>query len=205
MPGDSSHVDAGPTRRPHTGRRRNEAARRAILAAALRAAARSDAVPTVDAIAAEAGVGKQTIYRWWSGKHAVLLEALADSAAVQVPAPDTGTLLGDLTAFLTATFRGAGRPPVSTALRALAVAAQRTPDTATALRGFVEARREALRALLVRGVERAELPAATNLDVLVDQAYGLLWYRLLLGHAPLTDEAAASLAASLAGRPASGE
>lgn len=204
MAGDPSHSDRDDPRRPHTGRRRNEAARQAILDAALRVVARPGAVLTVETIAAEAGVGKQTIYRWWPGKYAVLMEAVAERAATDVPEPDTGTLLGDLIGFLTATFRGADRPSTAAALRALVVAAQANPDTHHVLAEFVGARRDALRALLARGRDRGELPAGADLDVLVDQAYGLLWYRLLLRHAPLDDAVARSLAASLIGYAGAG-
>ncbi|GAA3518641.1 TetR/AcrR family transcriptional regulator [Actinocatenispora rupis] len=199
MAGDPSHPDLDGTRRPHTGRRRNEAARQAVLDAALRVVARPDVALSVESIAAEAGVGKQTIYRWWPGKYAVLLDAVAARATRDVPEPDTGSLLGDLTDFLTATFRGADRGPTAAALRALVVAAQGNPDTHEVLAAFVGARRDALRALLVRGRDRGELATDADLDVLVDQAYGLLWYRLLLRHAPLTGDVAASLARSLVG------
>lgn len=185
------------TGRPHTGRRRNEAARQAILAAALRLVARADdgGAVTVDAIAAEAGVGKQTIYRWWRSKYAVLLEALADRAAVDVPTPDTGRLRGDLVAYLTDTFHGAAH--VAGALRALMADAQRDPQTAEMLGEYTRSRRATLRSLLRRGVDRGELTADADLDLLVDQAYGVLWYRLLLGHAPLSAAAATALADSL--------
>jgi AcrR family transcriptional regulator len=56
-------------RRPHTGRRRNDAARDAILDAAFRLLSTPGREGvTIEAIAAEAGVGRQTIYRWWPTK-----------------------------------------------------------------------------------------------------------------------------------------
>src|SRR5271154_3426737 len=62
-------MDETPPRRPHTGRRRNDAAKDAILDATFRLLGRlgrpgAESV-TIEAIAAEAGVGRQTIYRWW--------------------------------------------------------------------------------------------------------------------------------------------
>src|SRR6478672_6817511 len=71
--------------RPHTGRRRNEAARQAVLDAALRLLVESKGAPiTVEAVARAAGVGKQTLYRWWPSKGAVLLDALTDRAGQDV-------------------------------------------------------------------------------------------------------------------------
>jgi AcrR family transcriptional regulator len=54
---------------------------------------------TTGAIAARAGVGKQTIYRWWPSKGAVILEAF-ERLAAEIPVPDTGDLASDLRAFL---------------------------------------------------------------------------------------------------------
>jgi AcrR family transcriptional regulator len=185
-------------RRAHTGRRRNEEARQAILDAALRLLMTPGSGPlTVDVIAREAGVGKQTIYRWWPSKGAVLLEALTDWGDALVPSPDTGSLRDDLIDFLRSTFHRAGEPSTGALLRTLTGEAARDPHTAELLRQFTEARRGALHAIVERGRQRGELAADADLDLLVDQAYGLFWYRFLLGHAPLTDEIADRLADSL--------
>ena len=42
------------------------------------------------------------------------------------------------------------------------------------------------------------MAAGTDLDLLVDQAFGACWFRLLSGHAPLTAEVAWDLAHTLA-------
>ena len=56
--------------------RRNEASRRAILAAAFELVQEVGyAKLSIEGIAARAGVGKQTIYRWWPSKGAVLFDA----------------------------------------------------------------------------------------------------------------------------------
>ncbi|MFC9617669.1 TetR/AcrR family transcriptional regulator [Streptomyces sp. NPDC056938] len=184
--------------RPHTGRRRNEAARRAILDAALRLLADADGAPvTVETIAREAGVGKQTLYRWWPSKGAVLLDALTDRAEQDVPAPDTGSLRDDLRAVVAATFEGASAPPTAPALRTLAREAARDPHLADLMREFTGARRAALREVLERGRERGELPKGRDLDLMVDQVYGVFWYRFLLGHAPLDERTATDLTESL--------
>ncbi|MEU5531962.1 TetR/AcrR family transcriptional regulator [Streptomyces sp. NPDC020362] len=87
--------------------RRSEKSRRAIYAAALGLVGEVGyAKTTIEGIAARAGVGKQTIYRWWSSKADVLMEAfldLGDQASEQAGAvggeyviPDTGDLAADL-------------------------------------------------------------------------------------------------------------
>ncbi|SED30856.1 DNA-binding transcriptional regulator, AcrR family [Streptomyces misionensis] len=191
--------------RPHTGRRRNEAARRAILDAALGLLADADGAPvTVETIARAAGVGRQTLYRWWPSKGAVLLDALLDRAAQDVPAPDTGSLRDDLRALVTATFDAAQRPPSGPALRTLVREAAGDPRLAELLRTFTESRRAAVRAVLERGRERGELPAGQDVDLLVDQFYGLFWYRFLLGHAPLDRPTALRLTDALLGQAVAG-
>ncbi|GIG67563.1 TetR/AcrR family transcriptional regulator [Phytomonospora endophytica] len=181
--------------RAHTGRQRNEAARQAILDAALRLFGTSGGDVTVGAIAAEAGVGKQTIYRWWPSKYAILLEAFTAYGSAVVPQPDTGTVDGDLRAFVVATFDG--MTEAAPVLSALMGEAQRDPATLETLREFTDRRRTALRALLERGRARAELPPGADFDLLIDQVYGVLWYRVLLGHGPLSPRAAAELATGL--------
>lgn len=185
-------------RRPHTGRRRNDAAAEAILDAAFRLLSEPATEPlTVDAIAAEAGVGKQTIYRWWPSKGAVLADALARHAQEVVPPRDTGSFTGDLTAFLVDSFAGLQDEGLAGRLRQIVAAAQHDEHVARILADFTATRRAALRELLQRGRESGDLSADADLDMLVDMVYGVLYYRLLVGHAPLDEKAARSLAAEL--------
>ncbi|MDR7170953.1 AcrR family transcriptional regulator [Nocardia kruczakiae] len=187
-----------PPERAHTGRRRNEATRRAILDAALAQLAGSDGGSvTVDSIAAAAGVGKQTIYRWWPSKGAVLLDALLERARRSVPTPDTGSVRTDLLAVADSTFTGAQQVSTAPALRALVREAARDPHLAELLREFTAARRAAVRDILERAITRGELPAETDADLLVDLLYGLFWYRFLLGHAPLDHTTATRLVDTL--------
>ncbi|GAA2275592.1 TetR family transcriptional regulator [Streptomyces ruber] len=94
--------------------RRSEKSRRAIYAAALALVAEVGYPrTTVEGIAARAGVGKQTIYRWWPSKADVLLEAFLDlsgqaaeaaaAAGEEYAIPDTGDLAADLKDVLRAT------------------------------------------------------------------------------------------------------
>ncbi|WP_280332340.1 TetR/AcrR family transcriptional regulator [Nocardia wallacei] len=186
--------------RAHTGRRRNTAARQAILTAATDLLARpgGTAVTTAE-IAAAAGVSKQTIYRWWPSKGAVLLEAMTEWARSSAPDRDTGTLRTDLTAFLTATFTAAAVQPAAALLRAVLAEAQTDPATTTLLAEFARDRRAVLHRILDRARVRGELDAEADLELLVDQAYGVLWYRLAVARTPLTAEVATRLADSLAG------
>ena len=184
-------------RRPHTGRRRNQAAREAVLAAAAGLLGRPGGEATsIEEIAQAAGVSKHTIYRWWPSKGAVLLEAMAEQARQEDDRPLTGSLQADLERFLTATFRAAALS--APLLRSAMAEAQRDLKAAEGMRQFTAARRAELRHLLTVGQSRGELPGHADLDLMVDQIYGLLWYRILVGHAPLTADTAAQLSRTVA-------
>lgn len=186
-----------PTPRPHTGRRRNDAARRAILAATGELLARSGTSVTIADIAAAAGVSKQTIYRWWPSKGAVLLEAMTERARAAAPEPDTGTLHGDLTALLTATFTTVATEPVASLLRAVLAEAQTDPATAELLAEFIRDRRATFTRILDRARARGELSADADTELFVDQAFGVLWYRLAVARTALDANIAARLVESL--------
>ncbi|MEV1069413.1 TetR/AcrR family transcriptional regulator [Streptomyces sp. NPDC050263] len=112
--------------------RRSERSRRAIYEAALALVAEAGyRRTTIEGIAARAGVGKQTIYRWWGSKADVLLEAfldLSEQAARDAGEtdrepyviPDTGDLATDIKAVLRATVDQLTDPRFEAPSRALA-------------------------------------------------------------------------------------
>jgi AcrR family transcriptional regulator len=159
------------------GRPRSDLSRQAILRAALDLVAEVGyRSTTIEAIAARAGAGKQTIYRWWPGKAELVLDAVTADAAREIPVPDTGAVRADLTAFLAATFAAARRPGVLAQLRALMAEAQLDPDFGAALdERFLRSRREALAALLRRHPDELRVPVTTA----VHTVFGVLWYRIL--------------------------
>ena len=125
-----------PTKPVPDSTRRSEKSRRAIFDAAL-ALVGEVGYPktTIEGIAARAGVGKQTIYRWWSSKADVLLEAFVDLSAQAAHAagrpevlgehaeygiPDTGDLAADLKQVLRATVDELLNPKFEIPSRALA-------------------------------------------------------------------------------------
>ena len=152
---------------------------------------------TMEGIAALSGVSKQTVYRRYRSKGEVVLDALAGYAFQHLPTPDTGSLRGDLTALLTATFEG--QQGVNGALnRALAAEAVQDPAFAAQLwERLIAVRRDAVRSLLARGRARGEV-AHPDDEFLLDLIYGPMWYNLLFGPAVLTPGYAAELARSVA-------
>lgn len=125
-----------------------------------------------------------------------MLDALLEDARLRVRDPQTGTLEGDLRQFLGQTFRALGR--TGDVVRVLMAEAQIDPAFADLFRTrFVARRREALRALLVRARQRGEIATAVDLDLLMDLAFGPMWYRLLNRHARLDAALARALARSV--------
>ncbi|MEV6426747.1 TetR/AcrR family transcriptional regulator [Nocardia sp. NPDC051463] len=184
--------------RTHTGSRRNEAAREAILTAAAELLSEhGSSGVTVDRIAAHAGVGRQTIYRWWPSKDAVLLDALVHSAQQAVPIPDTGALGNDLDVFLRETFTAAGVERNRQALIAAVIAAQDDSDLQQSLHEFLARRRAVLAEVIERGKTRGDIPSHAAVEAAVEQAFGVLWYRILFQPHALHAAAASELAAAL--------
>lgn len=172
------------------GRPRDERARRSVLDAVREQLKHGSLCGmTMEGIARQAGVGKQTLYRWWPSVAEVALEALIEEAGEQCPLPETGSMRGDLKAFLSGTFQVITQRTGSL-LRCLMVEAQKNPEFRTRFREqFIRSRQEALTTLLQRYDS-----SPTHTYPIVDMVYGSLWYRLLVGHQPLDDALAEQLA-----------
>jgi AcrR family transcriptional regulator len=169
------------------GRPRNEACTGDILEATLHLVAEVGiAGLTMDAVAARAGVGKATIYRRWTSKEALMLDAWM-SCVRKPPAPDTGTLQGDLEALLGGIDSPLTDHELQRVFPQMIAAAKVNPDIADAYRAYVEQRRAPLRAVLRRAVERGEIDPAHDLEVVHDLLVAPLIYRWVISDAPIDD------------------
>jgi len=150
---------------------------------------------TIEAIATAAGVDVPTIDRLWSSKADIVLEAV-DEHASAIPPLETGSLERDLEAFLSASFRLL-RGPLGTGvvLRGLMTEAPIDGDFAARLAHFFDGRRAVVRTIAQRHLEVPQ----SEIETLVDMVFGALWYRVLVGNAPL-DAAFARTLSRLAAR-----
>jgi AcrR family transcriptional regulator len=177
---------------PPDASRRSERSHRAILTAA------TDLVHevgyrrlTIEAIAARAGVGKQTIYRWWSSKGAVVLDgflAAVNEDPDDLSLPDTGDISADLRGVVRAIVDELADPKLSGTTRALMTEMQEDPEFADMVRERLlgpqlRAIADRLRAAQQAGQLRADL----DLPVAVELLVGPLYHRWLLRTAPLTE------------------
>lgn len=113
------------------GRPRSEQAREAVLHAVDDLLVEVGyAAMTMKGIAERAGVGRQTVYRWWSTKAEILFEASVEDAEEELRVPPTGVPLDDLTAYLEALTRFLEHSPAGAAYRALLAAGQQDPAVA---------------------------------------------------------------------------
>jgi AcrR family transcriptional regulator len=174
---------------PKRGRPRSEQADRAILQAASELLAeRGLAGMSIEEVASRAGVGKTTIYRRWTSRGSLALDAFLADFQAQQPLPDTGTLHDDLLAALRNWIRSVTATSAGPILASLIAEAQRDPVLAASWRErVVERLRDQHKIMLDRAVARGEIPAETDYDVVLDLMFGAAYHRLLHGHQPLTD------------------
>lgn len=85
------------------------------------------AAMTMKGIAERAGVGRQTVYRWWSTKAEILLEACAGDVREELAVPCAGEAGEDLLAYLVALDRFLTTSTAGLAFRALLGEAQHDP------------------------------------------------------------------------------
>jgi AcrR family transcriptional regulator len=175
-------------RRP--GRPRSELSKNAILDVAYwQAMERGYPSVTADSVAKAAGAGKQTLYRWWPSKAAVILDALAEKGRARIDRPQEAAIRsGDLLGFLRAVIPAMAA--VGPVLRHLMAEAQFDAKLRAMLRErLIEPRREPLRQILAPRVADAH-----KREALVSAIYGAIWYRLLLDE-PVDEALAVELAA----------
>jgi AcrR family transcriptional regulator len=168
------------TRTP--GRPRSDASRSAILKAAYQILREGGfAQFTVEGVAARAGAGKATIYRWWASKGMLAVEAFMVAVAPQMDAiSESDQPLVDLRKQLhlaAAIYRGrAGQ-----LLRELMALRQADEETSKQLvSDFLEPRRKAAFITLNRALEHGDLKPGIDLEVLADALWGPIFHRVLV-------------------------
>ncbi len=142
---------------------------------------------TMEAVAARAGVGKPTLYRWWPDRHAVAMAALMASEGQQEldgnPRSALGALRQQLHTIAKRFATNTGRHVTS-----MIAASEGESELSKAFRNhFVLARRAEGKVLLERAKNSREIRSSLDIEVALDLLYGSLFFRLLMGHAPLDE------------------
>ncbi|WP_029253247.1 TetR/AcrR family transcriptional regulator [Paraoerskovia marina] len=181
---DGDTTSPGSTRSAHhaVGRPRDSGRDEVIVAAArdLISEVGFDAM-TMDAVAARAGAGKSTLYRRWSTKEELAVDALTWGLGPGVSVhdvPDTGSLRGDLAEL--ERLKGGDRS--DRVMAGILPALRRDHELARVFHDrFVVARVGIMRAVLERARERGEVPPERDLDMVATVAPAMAAFRLVIG------------------------
>jgi AcrR family transcriptional regulator len=183
-----------PRRLPSSGNRRNPHAHKAIIDATL-GQLKTVHYPdlTIESIAAAAGVGKATVYRWWPSKGALVAEAVSSTLIIEDP-PETGDLHADLVAAAEISIRNYANPPGGILITALAADLAADPELLQSfISGFTLPRRAAVRELIQRAIDEGFFHRNLDPELVMDMWAGAVSYRALMKHIPASNELAAEL------------
>ncbi len=180
---------------------RNEAARVAILkaTAGLFESQGYDRL-TVEGIAAQAGVGKQTIYRWWPGKSALIADCLLEGLILPetLTPPNTGDIRKDLATWLDQIFRLRDHPSGEDLMRSLIAAAAENADVGRRLHESIGANSSVI-ARLQAAVDVSEIRPDAPLEEIGEALVGAVILRAL-SRKPLPPDAIPRLVAVVLGQ-----
>jgi AcrR family transcriptional regulator len=147
---------------------------------------------TIDGIAARAGVGKATIYRHWSSKAEVAVEAFK-AFIPPLDDPDTGSFADDVRAVLLQIVDGLSNSPLAAILPSLVEAAERDEELERLFKEFGSVRRAVLRGVFTRAARRGELRDGLDIDVAIDLLVGPIFMRRLITRSPVTKKHATAV------------
>src|SRR5271163_167509 len=184
-----------PKRAP--GRPRSEESRQAILRSTLKLLEQNGGFPElrIEAIAADANVGKTTVYRWWPTKAALVADAFSASAEQELRFPNTGSVQNDMRLQMRGLIR-IFRSKRGKVVAALLAGGQSDPELIEAFRDrFLWPRRKQAYQTLQRGIDRGELPADSDLNLVLDSLYGPIYMRFLIRHFELNENFADEICA----------
>jgi AcrR family transcriptional regulator len=140
---------------------------------------------SIEGVAARAGVGKATVYRWWSSKGVLAVEAFMQAIAPSIGFRETASARADIERQLNLLAK-AYRGKAGEILKEMIGLSQSDAETREAFFvGYLKPRREAAKAALQRGIDQGEFQSNLDPEVLVDALYGPLIYRMLTGHYPI--------------------
>lgn len=148
---------------------------------------------TMEAIASRAGVSKRTLYKYWPSRGAVALEGFMRSASSSWSLPDGATATESLTVLVVSAARLFVGTPAGPLMRSLVADAQSQNEVATAIREqWLRPRRIVAADLIRQGVADGEFRVDIDVEITLDLLFAPVYYRLLLGHEPVTDAFAAA-------------
>lgn len=144
---------------------------------------------TIEAVARRAGASKPTIYRWWKGKAALIMEIYERERETALTVSDRGSLERELTIRMRNLWRLWQTTPLGHALRSILAEAQIDPAALAQLREeFLPKRRASTHTLFARAIARGEISADADIEAANTLIYSFNWFHLLTHQ--LDDESA---------------
>jgi AcrR family transcriptional regulator len=143
---------------------------------------------TIDDVSKRSGVAKTTIYRHWPNRAALVIDACLRMDDGDQSPPDTGSLEGDVSAFLKNLAGLLATARWSSILPSIVDSAEHEPTFAD-IHSTIQRRHAApLRAALERAVVRGEIQPSADLSSVVAALVGPLFYRRWFSREPIDDK-----------------
>jgi AcrR family transcriptional regulator len=134
---------------------------------------------TVDDVAAQAGVGKATVYRRWPSKDDLAVAAMERLYSVEFPDPDTGSIRGDLAESYRTFLAFVGSPEGSAYLKLSIAESVRDERIAALYRTATERAEDQARLIYTRAIDRGEIRRDIDLDCCVQWLAGVIAVRAI--------------------------
>ena len=136
---------------------------------------------TVDDVAAAAGVGKATVYRRWPSKDDLAVAAMSRLYSVEMPQPDTGSIVTDLTESYRAVLTFVGTEQGEAYVKMSIAESVRDERIAALYRTATERTEQQAREMYTRAIERGEIRDDVDLDCCVQWLGGVIAVRAITG------------------------
>jgi AcrR family transcriptional regulator len=140
---------------------------------------------TIDDVSKRSGVAKTTIYRHWTNRNAIIIDACLRMTDGDEDPPDTGSLEGDLHAILTKLAELLATARWSSIMPSIIDAAEREPEIAE-VHGRLQVWHAApMRAALERAVERGQISPDVDISAMASALRGPLYFRRWFTREPI--------------------
>jgi AcrR family transcriptional regulator len=134
---------------------------------------------SMDAVAARARASKATIYRAWPHKPGLVIDAVLHRLGGAGQPPDTGTLRGDLLALASGACQVASSPDGAVVAGLISAAARDTELSRTIHECTYQAKHTVFETIVGRAVQRGEVPAGTDPELLHEVLHAMVLSRLV--------------------------
>jgi AcrR family transcriptional regulator len=135
-------------------------------------------------VAARAGTSKATIYRRWRSKEELATELLRELAIPHIVVPDSGDTREELRAIAQDVIERLTQSDFGPVIRRLLCEIAGNAAVGEAFRAtVVEPRRDEVRAVIERGMQRGELRPSVDAEIVTELLVGSIFYRLIFGGA----------------------